>query len=231
MQSIMHNCKISRFRLLYVCMHVCMYVNKHLHVLQQVAQLIRDVMPEDLSAGKTSERPFLLFPQWEWVLAVVVRSIATPYYVFVSSYVCMYVCMYVYCLCMYLCISKCVCLLGVCKSGRFVRLVQDSCMYVYVCIWVAGVPSCGSRHRAELRIHQSEQDPFVGCGGHHFHCQCNHSIPVAVCSCCCSCCCCCCYSCCCSSRSCSSASISLCVLLPPVKQKLVLNFIKRVNYY
>mmetsp|Transcript_12204 Transcript_12204/g.16666 ORF Transcript_12204/g.16666 Transcript_12204/m.16666 type:complete len:144 (+) Transcript_12204:3-434(+) len=63
----------------------------------QVAQLIRDVMPEDISKrrsihnrghsldinnlesihannavlGMSSNKPFLLFPQWEWVLSVV----------------------------------------------------------------------------------------------------------------------------------------------------------------
>ena len=133
MQSIMHNCKISRFRLLYVCMHVCMYVNKHLHVLQQVAQLIRDVMPEDLSAGKTSERPFLLFPQWEWVLAVVVRSIATPYYVFVSSYVCMYVCMYTACVCIYVLVSVCVCWVYAKAEDSFdlFKIPVCMCMCVY----------------------------------------------------------------------------------------------------
>jgi hypothetical protein len=47
-------------------------------------------------------------------------------------------------------------------------------------LWDVGFPSRGDRYRAELRVHQPEQDSFVGGWSHHIHRQRYHSISVVV---------------------------------------------------
>ena len=70
-----------------------------------------------------------------------------------------------------MCIYVCMHVLNDVCIFRFVRLVVcfNVCMYVCMYVWFLGLPSGGSGNRAELCIYQSEQDSFVGGGGHHFH--------------------------------------------------------------